>query len=149
MIYLAADHRGFKLKEKIKKYLKKLGFQFEDLGNQKFDPNDDYSDFALAAAKKVAANPEENRGILFCGFGVGVDIVANKIDDVRSALVFNEKGARQSRNDDNANVLSIAADYLKPGLTKKIIKIWLTAPYLGREKYQRRLGDIEQIEKTN
>ena len=56
MIYLAADHRGFKLKEKIKKYLKKLGFQFEDLGNQKFDPNDDYSDFALAAAKKVAAN---------------------------------------------------------------------------------------------
>ena len=149
MIYLGADHRGFKLKEKIKGYLKKFGFQFEDLGNQKFEPDDDYSDFALLVAKKVAENPKENLGILFCGSGVGMDIVANKIDDVRSALVFNEKGARQSRNDDNANVLSIAADYLKPRLVKKIVKIWLTARYLGREKYQRRLGDIEQIEKTN
>ena len=149
MIYLGADHRGFKLKEKIKEYLKKLGLEFEDLGNQKFEPDDDYSDFALSVANKVAENPEENRGILFCGSGVGVDIVANKIDNARSALVFNEKGAKASRNDDNANILSIAADYLTPRLVKKIIKIWLKTPYGKKEKYQRRLNDIEQIEKIN
>lgn len=149
MIYLGSDHRGFKLKEKIKEFLKKLGLEFKDLGNQKLESNDDYSDFALLVAKKIAGNPEENRGILFCGSGVGVDIVANKIDNVRSALVFNEKGAKASRNDDNANVLSIAADYLKPRLVKKIVKIWLETPYVKKEKYQRRLNDIEQIEETN
>jgi RpiB/LacA/LacB family sugar-phosphate isomerase len=149
MIYLGADHRGFQLKENLKPYLKKLGYQFEDLGNHKFDPNDNYSEFALKVAEKVAQNPDKDRGILFCASGVGVDIVANKVDGVRSSLVFNEKGARASRNDDDANVLSIAAEYLKFSLVKKIVKIWLETPYIKREKYERRLNDIEQIERTN
>ena len=83
MLYIGADHRGYKLKEILRVYLQELGYDFEDLGNKELNPDDDYPDFALGVAKKVAENPDENRGILICGSGVGVDIVANKIKGIR------------------------------------------------------------------
>jgi len=83
MIYLGADHRGYKLKEALKIYLQESNYVWEDLGAKELNLDDDYPDYALAVAKKVAENPEENRGILICGSGVGVDIVANKIKGIR------------------------------------------------------------------
>ena len=96
MIYLGADHRGFRLKEEIKKFLAEKNYQFEDMGNLAYDPNDDYTDFAKLVAKKVSEKPEENKGILICGSGVGVDIVANKFKGVRSALADDVQTAKQS-----------------------------------------------------
>ena len=147
MIFIGADHRGYNLKEVLKIYLKELSLECEDLGAKKFNPEDDYPDFALTVAKKVAENPEENRGILICGSGVGVDMVANKIKGIRSALCFDAAQARASRNDDDTNVLSLTADFIAEEKAKKIVKVWLETPYAKLEKYERRLNKIKEIEK--
>ena len=147
MIYFGADHRGYKLKEALKIYLKELGYDYEDLGAFELNPDDDYPDFALAVASKVAENPEENRGILICGSGVGVDIVANKIRNIHSALGFDAKQAQMSRNDDNTNVLSLSADFISESLAKEIVKIWLETPFSGFEHHARRIEKIKNIEK--
>lgn len=147
MIYIGADHRGYKLKEALKIYLRELSYGFEDLGAEELSPDDDYPDFALAVAKKVAESPEENRGVLICGSGVGVDVVANKIKGVRSALLFNAEQARISRNDDNTNVLSFPADFIPENSAKEIVKVWLETPFSGLERHVRRVEKINKIEK--
>src|SRR3989344_9616222 len=106
MIYLGADHRGDNLKEKIKKFLTESGRIFEDMGNFAYDPNDDYTDFAKLVAQKVAEKPEEYKGVLICGSGVGGDITANKFPRVRSALAADVATPKQSREHDDTNVLS-------------------------------------------
>jgi len=146
MLYIGADHRGYKLKETLKIYLQELNYVWEDLGAKELNPNDDYPDFALAVAKKVAENPEENRGILICGSGVGVDIVANKMKGIRSALCFDAKQAQMSRNDDDTNVLSLSADFISEGLAKEIVKTWLETPFSGLERHARRIEKINKIE---
>lgn len=146
MIYIGADHRGYKLKEALKIYLKELNYVWEDLGAEELIPDDDYPDYAALVAEKVAEDPENNRGILICGSGVGVDIVANKIKYIRSALCFDVKQAQVSRNDDNANVLSLSADYISESLAKEIVKIWLEAPFSGLEHHARRIEKIKKIE---
>ena len=143
MIYLGADHRGYDLKESIKKFLTENGQSFEDMGNFKHDPNDDYTDFAKLVAGKVSQNPETDKGILICGSGVGVDITANKFKDVRSALVDDIKTAKQSRAHDDTNVLSLPADELNLELAKEIVNIWLATPFSNAEKYKRRIDKME------
>ena len=147
MIYIGADHRGYKLKEALKDYLKELNLEYEDLGALQIIFDDDYPDYAILVAKKVSENPRENRGILICGRGVGVDIVANKFKGVRSALIFNPEQARMSRNDDNTNVLSLSADFIEEDLAKEIVKVWLETPFSRLERYARRLEKIKEIEK--
>lgn len=146
MIYFGADHRGYNLKEALKIYLKELSFEFEDLGAKELIPDDDYPDYATLVAKKVSEDPENNRGILICGSGVGVDIVANKFKGVRSALLFNVEQARMSRNDDNANVLSFSADFIDENSAKEILKIWLETPFSRLERHVRRVEKIKKIE---
>ena len=143
MIYLGADHRGYDLKESIKKFLTENGKSFEYMGNFKHDPNDDYTDFAKLVAGKVSQNPETDKGILICGSGVGVDITANKFKDVRSALVDDIKTAKQSRAHDDTNVLSLPADELNLELAKEIVNIWLATPFSNAEKYKRRIDKME------
>lgn len=143
MIYLGADHRGFKLKEEIKKILKSSGNNFIDMGNAVHDENDDYTDFAKLVAEKISQNPETDKGILICGSGVGVDITANKFKGVRSALADDTATARKSRAHDNTNVLSIPADEVSAELAKEIITAWLNTPFSNKEKYKRRIRKIE------
>ena len=146
MIYIGADHRGYKLKEVLKAYLKELNFEFEDLGAFELNLDDDYPDYATLVAKKVAEDPENNRGILICGSGVGVDIVANKFKGVRSALCFETSQARASRNDDNTNVLSLSSDFTDENSAKEIVKIWLETPFSRLERHVRRVEKIKEIE---
>ena len=143
MIYLGADHRGFQLKEEIKKFLAEKNYQFEDTGNFDYDPNDDYTDFAKLVAQKVSEKPDGNKGILICGSGVGVDITANKFHGVRSALADDIATAKQSREHDDTNVLSLPSEEVDFELAKKIITIWLETPFSNGEKYKRRIGKIE------
>jgi len=94
----------------------------------------------------ISQEPVNRRGILICGSGVGVDIVANKFKGVRSALVNNPDQAYLSRNDDDSNVLSLAADFLSEDDAKKILGTFLQTPFAGEGKFQRRLQKINQIE---
>jgi len=147
MLYIGSDHRGYNLKETLKIYLRELNCVFDDLGAKELIPDDDYPDYALMVAQKVAENPDENRGILICGAGVGVDIVANKIKGIRSALCFDIKQAQASRNDDNANVLSLSADFISEDLAKAIVKTWLETPFSNDNRHARRIEKIKKIEK--
>lgn len=140
---MGADHRGYNLKEDIKKFLTESGQSFEDMGNFKYDPNDDYTDFAKLVAGKISQNSETDKGILICGSGVGVDIVANKFHGVRSALADDIQTAKQSREHDDTNVLSLPADEVDFDLAKKIVSAWLSTPFSNGEKYKRRVDKME------
>lgn len=144
MIYLGADHAGFKLKEEIKKFLREEKQKFEDLGNEEFDPGDDYPDYAHPVAKKVAETGE--RGILFCGNAQGVCILANKVKRIRAAVGADEYVAKTSRTDDDSNILCLPGRIMTADEAKKIVKSWLETPFSGADRHVRRLKKIQQIE---
>jgi ribose 5-phosphate isomerase B len=147
IIYIGADHKGFNLKESLKKYLQDNGYAVKDMGNTIMDPDDDYPDFAGPVAEKVSMNPDGSKGMLLCGSGVGVDVVANKFPRIRSALAFSPDHAFLSRKDDNSNVLSLPADLIDDQAAKMIAATWLQTPFSEEVKYKRRIakiGDIEQ-----
>lgn len=146
MIYIGSDHRGFDLKETLKKSLKLAGYSVTDLGNAVKDENDDYPGFAASVAEKVSSEFETARGILICGSGVGVSVVANKFKNIRCAQVGNPDQAFDSRNDDNSNILALGANYLDDETAKKIVVTWLETPFSGDERHRRRLDEISSLE---
>ena len=148
-IFLGADHRGFDLKEKIKEWLKDKGRQVEDLGAYTLDPSDDYPDFAFAVAAKVANDPEHDRGVLFCGSGVGMDIAANKFKSIRATVVGSAEAAEHARSHDDVNIISLAADWIPPEAAGKVIQSFLDTPFSGEERHARRLMKIQEAEKKN
>ena len=149
MIYLAADHRGFALKEIFKTFLIEEGFSFEDVGAFTIDPEDDYVDFAVRAAEKIAQDPADHKGILICGSGHGMDVVANKYRGLHAAWVDSHESAVQSRAHGNTNVLVLGADWLAEEKAKDIVLTWLKTPFSGEERHVRRLKKIEELEKRN
>ena len=149
-VYIGADHRGSKLKEEIKKYFYENGIEYEDLGAYEFDPKDDYPIYAGRVAEKISNaldNAEEARGILLCGSGVGVDIVANKFDNIRSGLGINAEQVAQARRDDDVNVLAIASDETSEQVAREMVKAFLETEFEPSEKHNRRLDEIEEIER--
>ncbi|MDP3725206.1 MAG: RpiB/LacA/LacB family sugar-phosphate isomerase [Nanoarchaeota archaeon] len=146
VIYIGADHRGFQLKEEIKNFVQGLGYQIYDLGNTRLDEADDYPDFASAVAEKVSNDYENARGIVMCGSGVGVDIVANKFPRVRCSLVVTPDQAFDARNDDDANILALPASYVRPDDVKRIVTTWLGTPFANEERHRRRRDKISKLE---
>lgn len=149
MIYLGADHGGFELKEKLKKWLKEWGHDFDDLGNLELDPDDDYPDFALAVAKEVAQEDDSNKpwkerakGILVCRSGGGVVIAANKVKGIRAVDVFDAKSARHSREHNDANVIALSGDWMNEETVREAVKVWLETEFSKDERHVRRIGKI-------
>lgn len=141
MIYLAADHRGFELKEKLKNWLKTCRYKVDDLGSEVLDTEDDYPDFAKKVARKI--KKESDLGILICGSGVGMDIVANKFKGVRCGTGFNSQQIRIAKRDDGINCLSLPADYLSLDEAKTIVSMFLETKFANSGKYLRRVKKIE------
>lgn len=146
MLYIASDHGGFKLKEELKKFCKYKKVKCTDLGPAKFDPNDDYPDYAALVAEKVSTNPKKDIGILLCRSGQGVCIAANKFAHVRAALVWNPVEAKMSRSDDMSNVLCLPADYITLPTAKRIVEVWLETPYSKDPRHVRRIKKLESLE---
>jgi len=146
-IYLGADHRGFALKEVFKRTLTEQGMSVVDVGAEKIDPLDDYPDYAALVGQKVQENPQD-KGIVFCSNGVGVNIVANKIKGVRSVLGFSVQQVTAARSDDNCNVLALPAEYISEEEAKAIVNTFLQTEFKSEEKYQRRIDKISHIEQT-
>jgi len=156
MIYLGADHAGFKLKQQIKNYLDKINQPYEDKGNLKLEKGDDYPDYGYKVAKAVARN-KKAKGILICGSAFGVCIVANKIKGVRAVPVSSVKDAKLSREHNDANILCLAGGGMKKKIkgvgvditeVKKIIKAWLNTPVSKAKRHHRRINKIKKIEKN-
>jgi ribose 5-phosphate isomerase B len=143
-IYLGADHAGFKLKETVKNYLDSLKIPYEDMGNLKYNKDDDYPDFGYKVAKAVAKN--NGLGILICGSSIGVCIVANKVKGVRGAPVVNTRDAELSREHTNANVLCLSGWNTSAMQAKKIIRAWLKTAFSQAERHSRRVDKIKEIE---
>ena len=140
-VYLGADHRGFQLKEYVQKYLSGK-YEVFDLGDIKYDADDDYPDFAKKVAEKISKNPDD-RGILVCGSGAGVAIVANKFRRVRAATVHDVKQAFMARNDEDINVLALPANFIDAGVAQKIVDVFLTTPFSTEVRHRRRVKKIE------
>lgn len=146
MIFIGADHRGWELKGKIEKWLAGRGYEFEDVGAFEHDTDDDYVDYAVMVGQKVT---EKNaRGIVICGSGVGVDIVANKIAGVRSGLGFEMDQVHTARKDDNINVLALAADNMEEERAVKLVEQFLETEFVRSDKYLRRIEKIKRYEQS-
>jgi deoxyribose-phosphate aldolase len=140
-IALGADHGGFELKGLLAAHLKKLGHEVLDLGTSSSEAVD-YPYFARAVGQEVAAGRCE-RGIVIDGAGIGSAMVANKIPGVRAALAYDLSSARNSREHNNANVLTLGAGLIGPRLAEQIVTVWLEAK-CTEERHLRRVAMIEE-----
>lgn len=148
-LLIGADHRGFKLKEKIKEQKEKVAHGSEmrmiDVGADKLDPDDNYPKFAAAVAKEVTQNPDINRGIVICGTGVGVDIVANRFPRIRCALAISSQQIQAARQEDDVNILALAADSVSEEEALAMIEVFLKTEFSGEQRHRRRIAQIEDL----
>jgi ribose 5-phosphate isomerase B len=145
-IAIASDHAGREMKEDLKELLLELGREFFDMGPED-DKSVDYPDYGIPLAQKVS-DGEFETGILVCGTGVGMSILANKFKGVRAALVNEVFTAKMAKEHNNANILVIGGRVTGKGLAREIVKTWLTTEFAGG-RHQRRLDKIEDIEKLS
>jgi ribose 5-phosphate isomerase B len=141
MIYLGADHRGYNLKEEIKKSFKLDDIEFKDLGNLNYDENDDYPDFVKKVAGEVLSNPKENKGILLCGTGIGMSIAANKFKGIRAAQCYSKVGTILSRQHNNANIICLGSRMLKYKEVFKYVMYFLNTKF-EQGRHQKRVNKI-------
>lgn len=144
-VFIAADHRGFELKNKLVEYLQEINTRVEDFGNYQLDPLDDNPDFAQKVAQAVQQNPQENHGILICGSAIGVSIAANRFKKIRCGVALNVHQVQHGRQNDNINILAIASDYTDFETAKKYIDIFLASHPKEEEKYIRRQNKFDSI----
>ncbi len=147
-IYIGADHRGYPLKEKIARWLFEWKYKFEDMGADHLDTKDDYTIYATRVGS-IVGKEKGSMGILICGSGVGVDVVANKFDGVRASIGKSPDQITAGRRDDNMNILVIAADFTKEHEAKELVKAFLTTPFDGLSRHKKRLSDIAKLETGN
>jgi ribose 5-phosphate isomerase B len=142
-IFIGADHAGFALKEAIKPLLAEMGFEVTDAGTD-CERSVDYPDFAACVAEAVATGVYP-RGILICGSGVGMSIVANRFPGIRAAICLDEETARLSRMHNDANILVLAGRRTDTATARGIVRVWLTTPFEGG-RHQARLDKIRKTE---
>ncbi len=143
-ISMASDHGGLELKLLIKKHLEDRGFTVKDFGTHTLD-SCDYPDYATPAARAVASG-ECERGILVCTTGIGVSIVANKIDGVRCALLSDPISAKLTRQHNDTNMMALGQGFVGPKLAMEIVDIWLDTAFEGG-RHQNRVNKIMELEK--
>ena len=142
MIALASDHAGFKLKERIKKYLVDNNYDIMDLGTNS-EASVDYPIYARKAAKAVAEGQCE-KGIVCCGTGIGMSIAANKVKGIRCALIHNEYTAEMCKKHNNANMIAMGARVVDHDQALKMVGAWMNAQF-EEGRHQRRIEEIEEI----
>jgi len=141
MIAIGSDHGGFELKRRIIEILDDI--EFKDYGCFSTD-SVDYPDIAIPVAEDVAYGKCEG-GVLVCRSGIGMDIMANKVKGIRSALCFNEKMAEMARRHEDVNVITIGADYITEEEAIKIVRAWIENKFDG-DRHQRRIDKIKKYE---
>jgi ribose 5-phosphate isomerase B len=147
-VFIGADHRGYALKNLLYKYLVSHGHETVDCGPARLDPQDDYPDYALKVAREVAAR-SGSRGVLLCGSGVGMDVVANKVRGVRATVGYTSEEVAHGRARDDINVLALAADSTAPETAEALVELFLMTPFGAEERDLRRQQKLAEIEANN
>lgn len=143
-IILGSDHAGFEMKEKVKDALKREGMHCFDTGPGS-DAQADYPDYAVKVAEEVVKG---NRGILFCGTGIGMSIAANKVNGIRAAIAYDEYTAKMSRLHNDTNILCMRSREISFEDVMKIIHAWLSTEFSNEERHKKRIGKITKIEES-
>lgn len=145
-LYLASDHGGYQLKRRLLRFLQnELEYKnAHDLGPTEYNEEDDYPDYVIPLAQKVAQ--ENARGIVICKNGVGVCIAANKVPGIRCGIGYNLMAAETMMADDNTNVLALASKALSDEFAMAIVKKWLETSFSNAPRHKRRLEEIAALE---
>lgn len=147
-IYLASDHGGYFYKEEIQKYLEKKGHDVVDIGNREYEEGDDYPDFVIPLAEKVAKD-KKSYGVILGRSGNGEVIAANKVKGVRAILGLTVKLAKIAREHNDANVLSLGADHMTLEGAIDAVEVFLNTSFSNAERHVRRLEEIRKYETKN
>jgi len=142
-IIIGSDHAGFKYKEAMKKVIEDLGFTYEDLGTDS-EQSCDYPAIGKKVTEKAVKN--KTKGILICGSGVGMSVVANKVKGAIAANVHNEYTAIKSREHNDANILVLGERDTGLAEAKKIVKSWLTTNFSSEQRHKRRVKQIRAMD---
>lgn len=145
MLYLAADHGGFELKEAIKKHLDRKGVEYIDCGTHTPD-SIDYAIIAKKACDEIVKD-KENMGILCCGTGIGISMAANKVNGIRAACCSDYFSAKYTRLHNNANVLCMGGRVVGVGLATELVDVFLETGFEGG-RHQRRIDQLTDIERS-
>jgi ribose 5-phosphate isomerase B len=145
MIALGSDHGGFTLKEKLKPIFEEFGLRIKDVGVHEEKPVD-YPDIAREVAE-IVARGEALRGVIIDGAGIGSSIVANKFPGIRAALCYDKASARNSREHNDSNVLTLGERLLTAGQAEDVLRVWLSTPFAGG-RHAARVQKITEIEKA-
>jgi len=146
-IFIASDHAGFELKEKLLEFLLSLDYEVSDEGAFEYDEKDDYPDFVSKVAQKISENPNESKGIVLGGSGQGEAMVCNRFKDVRSVVYYGgeKEIIKLSREHNDANVLSLGARFVSEDEAKEVVKMWLETKFNEDERHIRRIKKIEEL----
>jgi RpiB/LacA/LacB family sugar-phosphate isomerase len=144
-VAIGSDHAGYRLKERVKAELTRLGHQVEDLGTSNAETSVDYPDFTIPVGEAVASGRAE-RGVVVCATGIGASIAANKVEGVRASVVTSDETARLTRTDNDSNVLALGgkttADFDD---ALRWLRVWLETPFAGG-RHARRVDKIRDYE---
>lgn len=144
-IIIGSDHAAYGLKEKVKAYLLERGIDVDDVGSHSED-SVDYPDFGINVASMVSTG-KFKRGILLCGTGIGMSMVANRFPNVRAALCSDLFSAIMSRRHNNSNILVLGGRVVGEALAMEMVKAWLETPFEGG-RHQLRIDKFDQIDPT-
>lgn len=145
-VAIASDHGGLNIRQELISLMEEMNIEYVDLGCES-DISVDYPDFAIPVSEKVV-NGEVDRGILVCGTGIGMSIIANKVKGIRCALVHDTFSAKATREHNNTNVLAMGERVIGPGLARDIAKIWLETPFEGG-RHAKRVNKITVYEEAH
>ena len=144
MLYLGADHAGFHQKEALKRALSARSVEFSDLGTDSDAP----VDYPIIVEKVIKAmDLKTDRAIILCGSGEGVVIAANKFKGIRAALCWDEKVAKETRQDNDSNVLALPSRHITDAQAIAITKAWLATEFSKAERHKRRTNEITKLER--
>ncbi len=144
-ICIASDHAGFATKSALAAYLRDEGHEVEDMGPHELNPEDDYPDFCIPLAKKVASDPE-SLGVVIGFSGQGEAMACNRVAGARAAVYYGgpEEVLRLSRDHNNANILSLGAKFLTLEEAKAAVVLWLVTDFSRSERHMRRIQKLDQ-----
>jgi len=146
-LYIASDHGGYQLKRRLVRYItNELNLEIEDMGPFEYVEDDDYPDYVIPLAKRVAKT-KNARGIVICKNGIGVCVAANKTKGVRAGIGYSLMAAQTMVEDDNTNILCLAAKGVTQGHAMKIVKRWLNTEFSKAPRHKRRLKKVAKLEK--